>query len=199
MEIMVTAESLKRVKEVYDRLEYADNLRRCGPLSRVKFVGTKHLSCPFSGEKYHFTIFCGIDTSVTSVLWMCNNNSTYDSSDFSDSVSHAVKCGWLKRGDVLVMNNAKINTGGENAELKNDLWEIAGVAVLYLPPRSPNLTPVTGVWEEANRMVDVCAKNPYNPDEVAYLAQRALASFSHDDIYNKVCVCYERAFGGRHR
>mmetsp|Transcript_27565 Transcript_27565/g.62232 ORF Transcript_27565/g.62232 Transcript_27565/m.62232 type:complete len:203 (+) Transcript_27565:259-867(+) len=191
--MVVSDKTLGRLKQTADRLQYADGLRRCGPMSRVKFVGTRRLTCPFTGERYHFTIFCGVDPAASCVFHTCLNDDGYDSSDFSHSVMQAVAAGWLRRGDVLVMNNSKVTAGGENRDIEEELMAGAGVAVLRLPPASPRLTPVTAIWDAASGTVDGCPKNPYVLHGVADLAGRVLASASPDYVYSCFCVCYGRA------
>jgi hypothetical protein len=60
---------------------------------------------------------------------------------------------WFNRGDVIVMDNARIHTGGEADILSDLLWEMdygdgvpLHVVVVYLPTRSPELNPIELVF-----------------------------------------------------
>ncbi len=60
--------------------------------------------------------------------------------------------GFFKHEEILVMDNARIHTGGEASGVKTLLWEtpIDGrplhVLVVYLPTRSPELNPIEFVF-----------------------------------------------------
>jgi transposase len=49
---------------------------------------------------------------------------------------------WFERGDILIMDNASIHTGGEADIVEDMLWHAMEVLVVYLPTRSPELNPI---------------------------------------------------------
>jgi hypothetical protein len=49
---------------------------------------------------------------------------------------------WFKRGDVLIMHNASIHTGGEADIVEDLLWHAMQVLIVYLPTRPPRLNPI---------------------------------------------------------
>ena len=73
----------------------------------------------------------------------------HDSFAFRFFVEEAIGTGWLKQGDILVCDNARIHEGGANIDLADFLWETLGVdgnplriLLLPLPTRSPELNPI---------------------------------------------------------
>ena len=77
----------------------------------------------------------------------------HDSFAFRFFVEEAIGTGWLKQGDILVCDNARIHEGGANIDLADFLWETFGVdgnplriLLLPLPPRSPELNPIELLW-----------------------------------------------------
>lgn len=49
---------------------------------------------------------------------------------------------WLLPGSVIVLDNAKIHHGGRIQEIVEE----AGCSVLYLPPYSPDFSPIEPAW-----------------------------------------------------
>jgi transposase len=135
---------------------------------RIKFGDEKHLEgselyCRkvrknvFTGEVpgimahpdfrnvYSIVGFCSIDTRVSPVRFGITQNLN-DSSSFSMQVVLAVQSGFLQHGDVLVLDNAAIHTGGVNTDLEEWLWANFRIFLLYLPPRVPEWNPIELVW-----------------------------------------------------
>ena len=60
---------------------------------------------------------------------------------------------WFERGDVIIMDNASIHTGGEAEIVEDLLWESAGVIVIFLPTRSPELNPIELIFHILTRRI----------------------------------------------
>jgi transposase len=60
---------------------------------------------------------------------------------------------WFKWGDILIMNNASIHTGGEAGIVEDLLWHSMQVLVVYLPMRSPELNPIELIFHILARRV----------------------------------------------
>ena len=60
---------------------------------------------------------------------------------------------WFQRGDVLIMDNAAIHTGGAADVVEDLLWNSMGVLILYLPPRSPELNPIEQIFHILSRRI----------------------------------------------
>jgi hypothetical protein len=137
--------------------------------SRLKFVDEKSLKGaeifnhkvqrdPITGEvpsiitdsdfRNTYTIIglCGVDTSAPPFFFNLNQF-TNDSEAFSIAVEEAIIAGFLKSGDILVMDNAAIHVFGENDVLVDFLWENFGIHMLMLPTRSPELNPIELLWQ----------------------------------------------------
>ena len=100
---------------------------------------------------------------------------TNDAEKFLEVVLNAVITGFLRLryGDVLIMDNAAIHTGGAASALVDLLYEDHGISVLLLPTRSPELNPIEQMWHLLHhRLKAECAKhhNDFCPDHVANVA-----------------------------
>ena len=60
---------------------------------------------------------------------------------------------WFERGDVLIMDNASIHTGGEADIVEDLLWHAKQVLVVYLPTRSPELNPIELIFHILARRI----------------------------------------------
>ena len=90
---------------------------------------------------YSIVGFCGIDERSTPMHYSItqgNNNAD----NFALQVQLAVASGFLKPYDVLVLDRAAIHTGGQNASLKELLWDEYRIFILLLPARTPEWNPI---------------------------------------------------------
>ena len=65
---------------------------------------------------------------------------------FTAFIEHLLTIAWFSPGDVLILDNAAIHTGGEAAIVKDLLWMMARVLVVPLPTRAPELNPIELVF-----------------------------------------------------
>ena len=170
------------------KLEYVNNLRSLDPY-RTKFLGEKKLTCPFYGTQYYAVLFCGINSFSPAVRYGLGCG-TINSSIINDQIMNAIHNGWLRRGDVLVMSESKIHTGGSNDRLEDWLWKNYMIFVMYLPPGTTNWTPVTKLWKEVTRDVKDVPKNPFVLHSVAHTAEMVLNTFTHQDVMRFYNHCY---------
>ena len=179
--------------------------------SRLKFVDEKSLKGaeifnrkvrrdPITGEvpsiitdsdfRNTYTIigFCGVDTSAPPFFFNLNQF-TNDSEAFSIAVEEAIIAGFLKSGDILVMDNAAIHVFGENDVLVDFLWENFGIHVLMLPTRSPELNPIELLWQILVQRLKSINLDPsrYMQHRVAYQAANIMNGFTHFDV----AKCYQ--------
>jgi hypothetical protein len=133
-------------------IDYFEILAKINP-HRIKFGDEKSLkgrevfNCkvwrnPLTGEippiktnpdftnAYSLTGFCGIDRRSTVVF--CNlHEEMNDATEFSISVELACSVNFFHEGDVLVLDNAVIQFGGDNSVFEESLWDQFGVLVLF--------------------------------------------------------------------
>jgi hypothetical protein len=134
--------------------------------------------------------FCGVDTS-TAAFFFNINQFTNDSEAFSIAVEEAISVGFLKRGDIVVWDNAAIHVFGENDVLEDFLWEYFGIHVLKLPTRSPELNPIEQLWRTLVRRlksVDMEEERQYEQHRVANQADDIMRRFTHEEVAR----CYRR-------
>jgi transposase len=138
---------------------------------------------------YSITGFCGVDRS-TYAVFVSIHEMTNDATDFAISVELAIARGFLKRGDVLVLDNAQIHSGGENEILEDFLLEYFGIHMLWLPTRSPEMNPIELIWNilvQRLRTVDLLSPTP-SGHRVAYQAFAILSAITHDEV----AACYRK-------
>ena len=66
---------------------------------------------------------------------------------FTAYIELLISIGWVKPGDVLVMDNAAIHTGGEAAIVADILWKFAQVVIVPLQTRVPELNPIELIFQ----------------------------------------------------
>jgi hypothetical protein len=137
---------------------------------------------------YAVTGFCGIDVR-TCPLHFYIHDDTNDSAVFSEEIERAIGQGFLKSGDVLVLENTAIHFGGVDDDLAHWLWSHHGVFLLALPTRSPELNPIELIW---NILVQRLKAHPLapvqgQPHAVAYASCHIMSEITHDDV----AKCYK--------
>ena len=178
---------------------------------RLKFCDEAHIKgqhlhskngrrCPVTGvlepvlvgsdfrNAYSITGFCGIALDTPPFSFVMHKG-TNDARKFTEFVLNAVVTGFLRSGDVLIMDNASIHTGCESVALEDVLLADHDIHVLFLPTRSPELNPIEQMWHLLRRRLEAeCVKdgNDFSTDHVADVAAGIMNAFTHDDVY----ACY---------
>ena len=94
---------------------------------------------------YSIIGICGIDKKVTPVRFRITE-ATVDAELFAIEIEDAIRVGYLRPGNVLVLDNATNHTGKENTVLEDWLWEDHKIFVLFLPARTPEWNPIELLW-----------------------------------------------------
>ena len=146
--------------------------------------------------------FCGIDTRTNPVWYRIQRNAegTNNSDSFFDVVVDAINEGFLRSGDVLVLDNARIHNGGDNEAMAEWLWTRFDIFLAWLPTRLPELNPIKLIWSyliwklkaypltilrEKMRAIGCLT------DAAAYVAKEILDGVTHDLVWQCVKHCYK--------
>ncbi len=84
-----------------------------------------------------------------------NGNST----SFAAYIMQLISNRWFEHGDVLVLDNAAIHSGGDAGNVEDYLWDTVvdgrplNVLVIFLPTRSPELNPIELVFHILARRI----------------------------------------------
>jgi len=141
------------------------------------------LTDPDFRNTYTIIGFCGVDPSTVPFFFNINQF-TNDSEAFAIAVEEAIKAGFLKAGDILVMDNAAIHVGGENDVLEDFLWDYFGIHVLMLPTRSPELNPIELLWHilvQRLKSINLVATRTMQ-HRVACQAFEIMKQFTHEEV-----------------
>jgi len=140
---------------------------------------------------YSLTGFCSIDRRSTAVFCSIHDEIN-TATEFSVQVELAMSSGFFYPGDVMVLDNATIHSGGENSVLEDWLWDRFGVFVLFLPARSPEFNPIELVWNTlVARLKNVPLDELYaiGSDCSAIASQKIISEMTHSEVcsYYKKC------------
>ena len=105
-----------------------------------------------------------------------------DATSFSEAIMAAIAEGFLRRGDILVLDNAAIHDKGENDGIEDWLWEHHRVAVVFLPTRSPELNPIELVWRSLVMKLRATTIVDGKSHACADAATQILGTMSHKSI-----------------
>lgn len=89
----------------------------------------------------------------------------------------------LKKGDYVIMDNCSIHKGGDIEKL----IESAGAKLIYLPPYSPDFSPIENCWSKIKNVLRSIGARSY-PDLVTAI-ETAFSQVSLDDIFNWFTHC----------
>jgi transposase len=106
-------------------------------------------------------------------------------------IEHLISIQWFAPGDVLVMDNAAIHTGGEAAIVSDLLWRVARVLVVPLPTRAPELNPIELVFHILARRLRAYKYRRENVREtnVPQQVERIVASISAETVLKCAAHC----------
>jgi transposase len=108
---------------------------------------------------------------------------TNDSEAFGEAVEDAIIHGFLKRNDVLIMDNASIHMFKENEVLEEYLWEEHGIFLLTLPTRSPEMNPIELLWNTLVKRMKRFFVEYSDCVPIHQMASRTMDSFRHEDVF----------------
>lgn len=122
--------------------------------------------------------FCGIDRETRPVSFVIHDEKN-NAVSFSEAIMEALAEGFLRRGDVLVLDNSAIHFKGENDGLIEWLWEEEGIAVIPLPTRAPELNPKELMWRNLTMKLR-SSRVTSESHATAKLAHRIMLNFTHE-------------------
>ena len=149
---------------------------------------------------HSITGFCGIDCR-TNPIWYRIRAVTNDSEMFVSDVEAAIRDGFLRRRDVLVLDNVAYHSKSNAAVLADWLWNKFTIFVLFLPPRTPEWNPIKLLWAYLTNKLgkypltiirEEMRSRGCSVDAVAYVAKKILDGVDHELVEK----CYEHCFRG---
>lgn len=153
-----TAQRREQTQEYWN--DYCNLIRSIHNHKRIVFVGKKIVTDVYSetrsGQKEFnkCTILAavGLKQPVACQALAFEPGTTIDSYMFFQFLLHLIRNGFLVPGDVLVVDNSPIYTGGDNQFVQEGLLERANILMITLPPYHSELNPTKLVlnhaWQE---------------------------------------------------
>ena len=117
---------------------------------------------------------------------------TNDAESFLEFVSFLCWSFYLKRGDVLVMDNARIHSAMAIAERLADVLDGAGARLLFLPKYSPELNPCELVFAQVKRRIRQRRSHTPTPFWIEVL--EAFAKVTTTNVCNFYAHCLNHPF-----
>jgi len=118
-----------------------------GPVNRRQHVVVDKLS-----ESYSLIMMTSLDPATPPVM-IDMKVGTNDQTDFLRFVASMLSAGYLREGDMLFVDNAKIHGGDDTFAALWNLLQVAGVSLHYLPTYSPELNPCEFCWGFSKNMI----------------------------------------------
>jgi hypothetical protein len=208
----------KNIKTYQDYLRYVSDI----PIHKIKFGDEKSVKGhelwskkarpdPFTGQSPPGTVvpsdfrntytvigFCCVDPTVKPMHFTIGQENNA-SADFMANIINAAGCGWLKRGDFLVVDNARVHSGGDADNLQDILWYAKSpldglplnIFVIPFPTRSPELNPIELLW---NTLVQRINRLPasiqlYRGEGLKIAAIDILKNISTEDVLKTYNHC----------
>ena len=79
-------------------------------------------------------------------MWYHIRDATNNSGMFLSDIEEVIMDGFLRRRDVLVLDNVAYHNKKAAAVLADWSWDRFEIFVLFLPPRTPEWNPIELVW-----------------------------------------------------
>jgi len=109
-----------------------------------------------------------------------------DSTVFQEFVGHLLNLRFLREGDIFIVDNCSIHMQGENEFLMEHLWDEHDIAMIPLPPYTPELNPTELVFNAlVARLKATRSRSTVTPGHAfACWIQEELDSMSRSDVKN---------------
>jgi len=182
--------------------------RRLQFLDEIHFVGkdlVKHRVASFRGcrtvvvsdlpfnDQMHVTFMTRLDNDDDVPYYFEMMSGTNTGRDFAAFLRRCLAEGYLRRGQILVLDNAKVHFTNATIETLQPELDAAGVIVLFLPAYSPELNPCELCFGDLK-----CFVRHHSPRHLS-LALRIVHGFSSLSLA-KIVAYYRRCvdqIGGR--
>jgi len=108
-----------------------------------------------------------------------------DAENFALQIELAVLVGYLRFGDVVVLDRAAIHTGGTNTILEDWLWDNFRIFLLLLPARTPEWNPIELVWNILVQRLAIFSlevANSLGQHSLVQVSQLILDSITHAEV-----------------
>ena len=107
------------------------------------------------------------------------------SMSFLAFVMGMVQSGFIKQGDVFVLDNERIHSTDCCEHLSSLLWNVMQVLVVFLPAYSPELNPIElcfNYFAQVLKRTDLRFTEDYSDDMFLYLCTLVLNNINRNDI-----------------
>jgi transposase len=175
-------------------------------LKGLELIGTSVRVDPLTGHvppalmprdfkvRYSIIGICGMDVTVPPMFYYISDGNTSGAS-FVEFIKCAVSMNYLKKHDVLVLDNAPWHTSQDCNFLDDFLWDCLGpdgeplnILLVFLPTYSPELSPIEPTWhtmlkKHRGYILWLCHNGLFNMKHAtAYAADAALKCLTHEDV-----------------
>ena len=142
-----------------------------------------------------------IDTTCWPPMLYAMGEESHDAAAVLTFVGNAVAAGWLRRGDFLVLDNARVHSGGSADILSEVLWNAPGidneplnVILVPYPTRAPEINPIELCWNiylerSCNIRNDFFSISGAHRAAIKHITSVVLSNISHDDVIKTYQHC----------
>jgi transposase len=178
--------------------EYIEKMERLPDKTKFHFLDKKHLvnkdvlpnktrADPLTGymdailvsgefrEAYNLLAIISSNPTKPSPIHYVIGKENGNSTSFATYIMQLISSRWFKHGDVLILDNAAIHSGGDAANVEDTVIDgrPLNILVIFLPTRSPELNPIELVFHILARHIHSFRYRIASPCDNAVVHQAA--------------------------
>lgn len=137
-------------------------------------------------NRWNIMAICSIKRSVRALQYIMVEEKG-DSILFQFFIRELLRSGYLRPGDILVLDNCTIHMGGENEFLQEVLWMEHGILLLPLPPYHPELNPIELIFNDLvqNLRSNAARFVSLSQEDFNYEVRNFLSNVTHEQVERK--------------
>lgn len=120
-------------------------------------------------------------------MYLATHKHTNNQWDIATAFISAIQDGFLKRGDIVILDNASIHMAQDSRVILNHIFNLAGIQLSFLPTYSPDLNPIEFIFGIVKNLL-YTHRQPTDDFETSVFA--AFSAITQHDVDSTIQHCY---------